>query len=289
MPQFFKQHGYLTLGGGKLYHPSSATENIGMPFMDWPASWTPEYPYYFPKDGLSNLTCADQGPSVLPPDSPAATGKNGTEKFVWCKINVDKDASVLFGQQVRDNCVQRLELASSPGGPGAEARARAAARRPFFLGCGFHKPHAPHYAPAEFYDRLPPPEQVPLPRDPFAPVGMPAVAWHPYADVSGMAEQPAFNGTVNMTRLRVYRWAYYASIGYTDYNIGVILDKLEALELAKDTVVVVFGDHGYQLGEHDTWVRHAAPPAACPPDAAPPCAPPARIHPQAMTRPLLRG
>ena len=41
MPQYFKQFGYLTLGGGKLYHPSSAKENIGMPFMDWPESWSP--------------------------------------------------------------------------------------------------------------------------------------------------------------------------------------------------------------------------------------------------------
>lgn len=43
---------------------------------------------------------------------------------------------------------------------------------------------------------------------------MPIVAWHPYADVSGMAETPSFNGTVNMTRLHVYRKSYYASISY---------------------------------------------------------------------------
>ena len=58
-----------------------------------------------------------------------------------------------------------------------------------------------------------------------------------------------------MTRLRVYRRAYYAAIAYTDYNIGAILNKLENLELDKSTVVVCFGDHGYQLGEHDTWAK----------------------------------
>jgi hypothetical protein len=68
-----------------------------------------------------------------------------------------------------------------------------------------HQPHAPYYAPKEFFDKLPHYSQVPLPRDPFAPVGMPVVAWHPYADVSGMGETPAFNGTVNMTRLQVGR------------------------------------------------------------------------------------
>ena len=49
MPQYFKQFGYLTLGNGKLYHPSSATENIGMDWMDYPASWSPDHPYFFPE------------------------------------------------------------------------------------------------------------------------------------------------------------------------------------------------------------------------------------------------
>ena len=51
---------------------------------------------------------------------------------------------------------------------------------------------------------------------------MPTVAWHPYADVKGMDERPAFNGTVNTTRLHVYRRAYYASISYTDYKVLLI-------------------------------------------------------------------
>ena len=75
-------------------------------------------------------------------------------------------------------------------------------------------------------------------------MGMPVSAWHPYADVSGMVETPVFNGTVNMTRLRIYRKAYYASISYTDYNIGKILDKLDELNLTSSTITVVFGDHG---------------------------------------------
>ena len=238
MPQFFKQFGYLTLGGGKLFHPSSGTENIGMPFMDWPESWSPEYPYFFPRDDANVTTCADQGPFALPP------GSHPHKKFVWCEMEIDKDDNVTFGQLVRDNCVERLELAA------------ANRSRPFFIGCGFHKPHAPHYAPREFYDALPDWREVPLPVDMFAPVGMPTVAWHPYADVSGMVETPQFNGTVNHTRLHVYRRAYYASIAYTDYNIGVIVDKLDATPGLKDTTaVVVFGDHGYQLGEHDTWAK----------------------------------
>ncbi len=95
MPQYFKQFGYLTLGGGKLYHPSSAKENIGMPFMDWPESWSPERPYFFPRDDPNVTTCAAQGPFALSP------GSHPHKSFVWCAMEIDKDANITFGQQVR--------------------------------------------------------------------------------------------------------------------------------------------------------------------------------------------
>ena len=145
MPQYFKQFGFLSLGGGKLYHPSSSGENIGMPFMDWPESWSPEFPsgepapYFFPSDNVHVLTCAAQGPVALPPGS-FPSGLNGTEKFTWCALEVDKDDNKTFGQQVRDNCVERLQISAS-------------SKKPFFLGCGFHKPHAP-------CESHPPPHQL---------------------------------------------------------------------------------------------------------------------------------
>ena len=95
--RYFKQFGYLTLGGGKLYHPSSATENIGMPFMDWPESWSPERPYFFPRDDPMVTTCAEQGPF------PNASGSPPHPHFVWCAMEIDKDDNITFGQQVRDN------------------------------------------------------------------------------------------------------------------------------------------------------------------------------------------
>ena len=236
MPEFFKQFGYLVLGGGKLYHPASATENIGMANNDYPASWSPEYPYFLPT--VTPFTCASQGPKPAPPGSRPLPG------YAWCAVETPKESALLFDQQVRDNCLDHLELASNATKSGGHS-SRNNSSRPFFVGCGFHKPHAPHFAPREFFDAMPQDlNDIPLPLDPFAPEGMPEVAWHPYADVSGMQESPTFNGTVNMTRLRVYRRSYYASIAFQDYNIGVILDKLEALGHKDDTVVVVFGDHG---------------------------------------------
>jgi len=105
------------------------------------------------------------------------------------------------------------------------------------------QPHVPWVVPKEFFGYFPAYPDIPLAADTFAPVGMPPMAWHPPADVHGMDEHPAFNGTVNATRARLYRRAYYAAISYQDYNIGRILDALTELGLANDTVVALFGDH----------------------------------------------
>jgi arylsulfatase A-like enzyme len=65
---------------------------------------------------------------------------------------------------------------------------------------------------------------------------MPEVAWHHPAAVHGMGETPKFNGTSNSKRARVYRRAYDAAIAYTDYNVGKVLEELEALGFRNDTV-----------------------------------------------------
>ena len=98
-----------------------------------------------------------------------------------------------------------------------------------------------HRFPAEFLDLYPKDlNDIPLATDPYAPVGMPQVAWHPPADVHGM--NIPFNGTCNETRARNFRRGYYAAISYTDHNIGVLLNELDTLNLTQTTTVVVMGD-----------------------------------------------
>ena len=242
LPQYFKKNNYLTLGGGKLFHPSSANENIGMADNDYPASWTPEFPYFEnqPKNGPHKCLNAFE---------PAELTKN---RGTWCAAEVGKDAVVLSDQKIRQNCLEHLRLAKNLTQDTAESPYDN-----FFVGCGFHKPHVPWIAPGEFFDELPIKswEDYPLAADPYAPVGMPDVAWHPPADVGGMGETPSFNGTFNATRSRQYRRAYDAAVSYQDYNIGMVLAELARLGLEESTVVALFGDHGWQLGEHDTWAK----------------------------------
>ena len=145
---------------------------------------------------------------------------------------MSKDASTLADQAIRDNAIAQL-------------RSAAAAKAPFFIGVGLHRPHVPWVVPHEFFDSLPAWQDVPLAETRWAPVGMPDAAWHFPADVTEMSIE--FNGTCNATRSRLYRRAYYAAVAYQDYNVGMILEELETLKLAQDTLVVLLGDH---VSEH---------------------------------------
>jgi iduronate 2-sulfatase len=272
LPQYFKNNGYLALGAGKLYHPASATENVGMPNNDYPASWTPAFPYFDnePPNGPHNCTN---------PADPGDISSKG--EHTWCAADVPKEASVLSDQKIRDACIGHLRLAANVTSAGKRGGGAKAAFSNFFVGCGFHKPHVPWVVPQEFFDApaypRPPAAEYPLATDTYAPIGMPLAAWHPPADVGGMGETPAFNGTCNETRARLYRRAYDAAITYQDFNIGTVLAELDALGFTDTTLVIVFGDHGWQLGEHDTWAK-SKPPAPSTGAFAPP-APPTSTNP----------
>ena len=241
LPQWFKEHSYLSLGGGKLFHRIS-------PANDFPNSWSEQYPY-FAVPQSDSYTCNFSDARQAPHGSRAGGGEPGG---TYCAANVDKDDATLTDQKIRDNCIQHLELASRET---MSNRSSPFFGKPFFIACGFIRPHTPWHVPLEFFDLLPPPADIPLAANLFAPQGMPMAAWHPPADVKNMALSPPFNGTCNHTLSRLYRRAYYASVAFSDYNIGKVLGALGSLGMYNSTLVVVFSDHGWQLGEHDTWSK----------------------------------
>ena len=186
-------------------------------------------------------------------DSPTAVGASdgeggfGGAKGNFCAANVSIDEErfeyQLEDQRIASSAISHLRLAKQLAGG-----------RPFFVGAGFHKPHLPWHFPAGFLQHFPKAlEEIPLAKDCFAPIDMPLVAWHSPPSQLNQTFNMSYNG--NATRSRLYRRAYYASVAYTDYNIGRLLDELDALDVTNDTVALMFGDHGWQLGEHNLWAK----------------------------------
>ena len=126
--------------------------------------------------------------------------------------------------------------------------------KPFFLACGFTKPHSPPTAPKKFYD-LYDADEISLPPDfatqPAAPAGHPTQAITPNGDLF-IRRDASPEEAKEMIR------AYWASVSWMDWNVGRVVDELDRLGLRDNTVVVFWGDHGYHLGEKGKWAKHGS-------------------------------
>lgn len=127
----------------------------------------------------------------------------------------------------------------------------------FFLAVGFAKPHIPFTAPKKYWDMYDPSEiKVP---DTILPANIPDVAYiglgtgelNPYAD--GHPETRRYVGNQAIELMR----GYYACVSYVDAQVGKIMDELKALGLEKNTIVILWGDHGWKLGEYGEWGKRS--------------------------------
>jgi len=126
---------------------------------------------------------------------------------------------------------------------------------PFFLAVGFVKPHLPFVAPKKYWD-LYNPATIDLPDNYHPPENVPPDALHSSGELRKYATVPE-NGPVSDAMAKDMIHGYYACVSFIDAQIGKLLAELDRLELADNTIVVVWGDHGWNLGEHTLWCKHS--------------------------------
>ena len=127
--------------------------------------------------------------------------------------------------------------------------------KPFFLAVGYHKPHLPFVAPKKYFDLYDRDEIVPA-DNPFPPQDVPQCAMYNWNDLRHYYGIPKV-GPVSDEQARDLIHAYHACVSYVDAQIGRLLDRLDELDLRQRTVVILWGDHGWQLGEHGMWDKHS--------------------------------
>ncbi|MCK0157585.1 sulfatase [Cellulophaga sp. F20128] len=131
-------------------------------------------------------------------------------------------------------------------------------KQSFFLGVGFFKPHLPFNAPKKYWD-LYNRETLPLSPNPFIGEGVNQASLQSSGEFNGYQltdEKAGLKSKLSDDYSRKLVHAYYASISYVDAQIGKVLDEIKALELEENTIVVVWGDHGWNLGDHLVWGKH---------------------------------
>ncbi|MHC4424521.1 MAG: sulfatase-like hydrolase/transferase [Planctomycetota bacterium] len=209
IPQHFMAHGYSAVGGGKIYHGG---------FPD-PASWQD----YFPSQRKNK------------PDDPMPPGRplNGIPKtahFDWGPVDVPDE-------QMGDRQVAKW----------AAEQLRKEHDKPFFVACGFFRPHLPWYVPTKYFDMYPL-DKITLPNvneddlDDVPPIGKKMAK--PQGDHAKVIKHKQWRKAVQ---------AYLASISFVDACVGRVINALDKSAFADNTVIILWSDHGWHLGEKLHW------------------------------------
>ena len=244
LPQHFKNNGYHTRAMGKVYHgvfPAGSSKTVADTFGD-PPSWSvpafrPGPRYYYTEEGISAAKEVFQ--KIYKPTNPGP--EDWTKKLVFGPATEAPDVSdsTLYDGQVADRAVASLkELSQKPD-------------EPFFLAVGFIKPHSPYIAPKKYWD-LYDPAKIDIAGQQDFLEGAPKIALHGSGELRRYTDQ-AKSGPIADDAQRGVKHAYYACISYIDAQVGRVLAALDEHGLSDNTIVVLWGDHGYHLGEQNLW------------------------------------
>lgn len=257
LPQHLIAQGYSTQGIGKIYDPRCVDEQLDAP------SWS--VPYYKNADAYFSKESGKPAYYYQLPETKALVEQYRIEAEAR---GIPKDRirdSVLLRVKPATECADVPDHAYVDGAVALRARAILSELKdsdePFFLGVGFSKPHLPFVAPKKYWD-LYRREDMPLaPFQKYAQNG-PAMAYHAAGELRSYTDIQPYLKDADRVRLpeekqRELIHAYYAAISYTDAQIGVLLDALDSLGLRENTIVVLWGDHGWHLGDHDLWCKHS--------------------------------
>jgi len=241
MPQFFSRHGYRTESLGKVFHIGHGNEGDPQSF-DVPHFHDKVIEYldprstdggqltrevaYFTNQRLGEIRSLPRGAAVEAPDVADAQYADG---------------------RVANEAIRRLRAAK---------QRREANGTPFFIAVGFVRPHLPFSAPKRYWD-LYRPEDVPLPAVEDLPAGAPVIAGKRGGEITNYKPVPTdpqekFSDQLKRTLVH----GYYASTSFVDAQIGRLLHALEETGLAEKTIVVLWGDHGFHLGDLGIWTKH---------------------------------
>lgn len=231
LPEHFKQHGYETVSIGKVYHHAK----------DDRQGWSTE-PFQSQGDWKGRGYLTDEAIAVIAQSDAALAAQGSTRRGLGPAF----EAADVADDDYHDG---KDALAAI-----AELERLAHLDRPFFLALGFHKPHLPFNAPKRYWD-LYDAETVPLALNPFAPEGVTEFSLTNFGELRGYFGIPK-EGRVPDDLARRLVHGYAACVSYMDAQLGKVLDELERLGLREDTIVILWGDHGWKLGEHDSWCKH---------------------------------
>jgi iduronate 2-sulfatase len=220
--KFFKQNGYTISSCGKIYHFGEDTKKqFGEDYIAPKQTW--EGSGYVTKESIKKQalnTRTGRGPAYENADVNDTIYKDGINTL---------------------NAVRKLEQLKNSD-------------KPFFMAVGLTKPHLPFCAPKKYWDMYPE-ESVTLSKLKDRPENSNKYTMRTGGELSNYAGMPQKFSDVDDQTALVLRRAYYACVSYVDAQVGILMDQLDKLGMRENTIVVLWGDHGYKLGDYDSWCK----------------------------------
>ena len=239
MPQYFAQHGYRTESLGKVFHVGHG--NTGDP------------------DSFAVPHFKDKVIEYLDSESTDG-GKLTREEALFTNQALGRIKSLPRGAAFESPDVDDGQYADGRVAAEAIKRLKAAKSRrerdgtPFFIAAGFVRPHLPFSAPQKYWD-LYERNVFKLPNNRKLPSDAPTVAAKRGGEITAYKPVPA-EGEIPEDLQRELIHGYYASTSFVDAQIGKVIAALDDLALNENTIVVLWGDHGFHLGDLGIWTKH---------------------------------
>lgn len=239
LPQHFSSHGYCTESLGKVFHIGHGNHGDPKSFL---------VPHFHEKVIEYLDSTSTDGGKLTREEAYFTNQKLGQIRSLprgaAFESPVAWDADYADGR-VAAEAIRRLR----------NAKQRLAKRQtPFFITVGFARPHLPFSAPQRYWD-LHDPQKLPQPEHEELPADAPAVAGKRGGEINNykpVPEQQPISGDLRRKLIH----GYYASVSFVDAQIGKVINELDRLDLASNTIVVLWGDHGFHLGDLGIWTKH---------------------------------
>jgi len=222
LPQVFKDNGYTTISYGKVFHTWNDSEDSWDVRKGSTQNETRWRNYLKPENIQLDVENKGHGPAYECADVPDNAYDDGS---------------------VAERTVNTLKRLKKEG-------------KPFFLAVGFTSPHLPFNAPKKYWD-LYDYESIRRPGNNHAPENAPLEAMRRSNEMRAYHGIPKEGWLEDDELARTLIHAYYATVSYSDALVGKVLDTLKELELDKNTIVVLLGDHGFSLDDHGKWGKHS--------------------------------
>jgi iduronate 2-sulfatase len=230
MNKLFEQNGYNVSGFGKIYHyKADQLEQFGEEFMDPTNKWVGRG--YLTDEAIEQMKYNESHP---------VKGRNHPDRgpaFEWADV---PDSAYIDGYNT-EYALRKL-------------RSYSKEEKPFFMAMGFHKPHLPFVAPKKYWDMYPL-ETIQQPERKIPPENVTKYTLRSWGELRNYYGMPKTTAPVSSDSTLILRQGYYACVSYVDALIGKLLNELEELDLTKNTIIILWGDHGYKLGDYGYWCK----------------------------------